>query len=329
MDDSSAAMLPGLGRPSLMVNAMKGDSDEHRAGAWLEWDGRLDGLRAALLGIPFDGASVVRTGSRGGPDAVRLGLVNYTTFSSAEARGMEALRAADIGDVVVTLTDMEATFARISDIAAELVRRGIAPISIGGDHSIAYPLIRGVARALDGGRLGILHFDAHHDLRTAHLGAESSGVPFRKALETLDGQVRGENLVQLGMAEFTNSRQFHDYAARQGITVFPGRDLRHGRLAEAVTRALEIASRGTAGIYVSIDIDCLDQGQAPGTAAPNPFGLDLRDVQDALRVIGAHPKVLGMDLVEIAPAYDHDNMTGRAGASLVLSLLYGLANRGG
>ena len=324
----ATAALAGLGRPALVVNAMKGDADELRAGTWLEWNGELEGLRAALLGVPFDGASVVRSGSRGGPDAVRLGLVNYTTFSSAEARGMEALRAADIGDVVVTLTDMAGTFARTSAVIAELVRRGIVPVSIGGDHSIAYPLIRGVTEALGAGRrLGIVHFDAHHDLRSAHLGAESSGVPFCKALESLPEAVRGENLVQIGMAEFTNSPQFADYARRCGITVIPGRGLRGGALAEVVGRALEIAGQGTDGIYLSVDIDCIDQAQAPGTAAPNPFGLDLRDVQEALRVIGAHPRILGMDLVEISPPFDLDNMTGRAGASLVLSFLYGLASR--
>jgi len=324
----ATAALPALRPAGLVVNTMKGDADEHRAGAWLEWNGGLDGLRAAVIGVPFDGASVVRTGSRGGPDAVRLGLVNHTTFSSAEARGMETLRAADIGDVLVTLTDMQASFERISETAAALVRRGIAPVSIGGDHSIAYPLIRGVTQGLPkGARLGIIHFDAHHDLRAAHLGAESSGVPFRKALETLPEAVRGPQLVQIGMAEFTNSRQFDDYARQQGITVIPGRGLRHGALAPAVDRALAIAGEGTDAIYLSVDIDCIDQAQAPGTAAPNPFGLDLRDVQDALRVIGAHPKVVGMDLVEICPSFDHDNMTGRAGASLVLSFLYGLAAR--
>lgn len=327
--DIWASALPGLRAPGLVVNAMKGDADEHRAGSWLEWDGRLDGLGAALLGVPFDGASVVRTGSRHGPDAVRQGLVNYTTFSSAEERGMEALRAADIGDVEVTLTDMAATFARVSAVAAGLVARGIVPVSVGGDHSIAYPLIRGVTQGLGAGkRLGIIHFDAHHDLRTAHLGAESSGVPFRKAIETLPEAVRGANLVQIGLAEFTNSRQFADYARAQGILVMPGRALRHGALTPAVARALDVAGQGTDAIYVSVDIDCVDQAQAPGTAAPNPFGLDLRDVQEALRMIGAHPKTVGMDLVEISPPFDYDNMTGRAGASLVLSFLYGLATRG-
>jgi formimidoylglutamase len=325
---ATTLMSLGLVVPGTVINTMKGDADERRAGGWLEWDGVLDGLQAALVGVPFDGASVVRTGARGGPDAVRRGLMWFTTYSTSEARAMDAFRAADIGDVNVTLTDMPATFARISDVISALVARGIVPLSIGGDHSIAYPCLRGVVGALGGQRrLGIIHFDAHHDLRAAHLGAESSGVPFRKALETLPEAVRGQNLVQIGIAEFCNSPKLADYARAQGVTVIPGRGLRHDGMRDAVAKALAIAGDGTDAIYVSVDIDCIDQAQAPGTAAPNPFGLDLRDVQEALRRIAAHPKVTGMDLVEISPAYDRDDMTGRAGASLVLSFLCGLANR--
>jgi formiminoglutamase len=326
----AAASLESLGlvAPGTVVNTMKGDADERRAGGWLEWDGALEGLKAALVGIPFDGASVVRTGSRGGPDAVRRGMMWFTTYSTSEARAMDAFPVADIGDVLVNLTDMAATFARITHVITGLVDRGIVPVSIGGDHSIAYPCLRGVVQALGPGkRLGIVHFDAHHDLRAAHLGAESSGVPFRKALELLPEAVRGRNLVQIGIAEFSNSPQLADYARAQGVTVIPGRGLRHDGMREAVAKALQIADNGTEAIYLSVDIDCIDQAQAPGTAAPNPFGLDLRDVQEAVRAIGAHPKVIGMDLVEIAPPYDRDDMTGRAGASLVLSFLCGLAGR--
>jgi formiminoglutamase len=330
MDTPAAASVESLGLvpPGTVINTMKGDADERRAGGWLEWDGALDGLKAALLGIPFDGASVVRTGSRGGPDAVRRGMMWFTTYSTSEARAMDAFRVADIGDVLVNLTDMTGTFARITHAIAGLMDRSIVPVSIGGDHSIAYPCLRGVVQALGPGkRLGIIHFDAHHDLRAAHLGAESSGVPFRKALELLPEVVRGRNLVQIGIAEFSNSPPLADYARAEGVTVIPGRGLRHDGMRNAVAKALQIAGDGTEAIYLSVDIDCIDQAQAPGTAAPNPFGLDLRDVQEAVREIGAHPKIVGMDLVEISPPYDRDDMTGRAGASLVLSFLCGLASR--
>ena len=116
-----------LSPPGLVVNTMKGDADERRAGGWLEWSGQLDGLQAALLGVPFDGASVVRTGSRGGPDAVRQGFSFYTTYSSSDGQSMDGFRAADIGDVPVTLTDMAGTFDRVTATLAGLVGRGIVP----------------------------------------------------------------------------------------------------------------------------------------------------------------------------------------------------------
>jgi formimidoylglutamase len=313
--------------PGLIVNTMKGDVAEHRAGAWLSWDGTLD-LDCAIVGVPYDGASVVRTGSRHGPDAVRQGLMYFTTYSSRDRRTMTDFRAADIGDVQVVLTDMEGTFKRITQTVSTLVSRGIVPVMIGGDHSIAYPNMRGVIEAMGPGKkLGVIHFDAHHDLRKAHLGAESSGVPFRKTLEMPGTLLSGPNLVQIGMAEFTNSPQLDDYAKEMGVTVVSGLEVRERGMASVVEQALTVAGNGTDAIYVSVDIDVLDLSQAPGTAAPNPFGLPAHDIQYALRKIGASGKVIGADLVEISPPFDPRNITGSTGASLILSLLYGLSSK--
>jgi formimidoylglutamase len=308
--------------PGLVVNTMKGDVAEHRAGAWLTWDGTLD-IDCALLGVPYDGASVVRSGSRHGPDAVRQALMYFTTYSSRDRRTMTGFRAADIGDVQVVLTDMEGTFARITDTLKHLVSRGVVPVVIGGDHSIAFPNLRGVIQAMGPGKnLGVIHFDAHHDLREAHMGAESSGVPFRRALEMPDTLLNGRNLVQIGMAEFTNSPQLDNYAQGMGVTVISALEVRERGIAAVIDQALAVAGDGTHAIYLSVDIDL---SQAPGTAAPNPFGLHAHDVQYAMRRIGASGKLIGADLVEISPPFDPRNITGSTGASLILSLLYGLS----
>jgi formimidoylglutamase len=318
---TSLDLLP----PGLIVNTMKGDVAEHRAGAWLTWNGTLD-LDCAIVGVPYDGASVVRSGSRHGPDAVRQALMYFTTYSSRDRRAMTAFRAADIGDVQVVLTDMESTFKRITQTVRTLVTKGIVPVMLGGDHSIAFPNLRGVIEAMGPGKkLGVIHFDAHHDLRKAHLGAESSGVPFRKTLEMPGTLLEGRNLVQIGMAEFTNSPQLDDYAKEMGVTVIPGLEVRERGMAAVVDQALRIAGDGTDAIYLSVDIDVLDHSQAPGTAAPNPFGLSAHDVQYAMRKIGASGKLIGADLVEISPPFDPRNITGSTGASLILSLLYGLS----
>ncbi len=313
--------------PGLVVNTMKGDIAEQRAGAWLSWDGSMN-LDCAIVGVPYDGASVVRSGSRHGPDAVRQALMYFTTYSSRDRRAMTPLRAADIGDVQVVVTDMEGTFKRITETVAALVKRGIVPIMIGGDHSIAFPNMRGVSEALKAGKkFGIIHFDAHHDLRKAHLGAESSGVPFRKILEMPGTKVSGSNLVQIGLAEFANSAALDGYAQDVGATVISGLEVRERGIAEIVDRAISIAGNGTDAIYLSVDIDVLDLAHAPGTAAPNPFGLPAYDLQQALRRIGSSGKLIGADLVEISPPFDPRNITGATGASLILSLLYGFSTR--
>ncbi|WP_342640142.1 agmatinase family protein [Rhodoligotrophos ferricapiens] len=313
--------------PGLVVNTMKGDVAEHRAGAWLTWNGSLD-LDCAIIGVPYDGASVVRAGSRQGPNAVRQGLMYFTTYSSRDRRAMTALRAADIGDVQVVITDMQGTFSRIADTVRQLVARGIIPIVLGGDHSISFPNLRGVMEALGPDkRLGVIHFDAHHDLRKAHLGAESSGVPFRKTLELPGTLLKGRNLVQIGLGEFANAPEFDDYAHEMGITVISALEVRERGMKAVIQQALDIAGQDADGLYVSVDIDCIDQSQAPGTAAPNPFGLDARDLQLGLRRIAEHPKFVGGDIVEISPPFDPQNITGVTGASLVLSLLYGVSKR--
>lgn len=318
---------PPLLPPGLIVNTMKGDRAEHRAGAWLAAQDGLE-LDAAIVGVPYDGASVVRSGSRHGPDAVRQALVYFTTWSSEDRRSMSALRVSDIGDIEVVLTDMAATFARIEAAVAALIVNGAMPVLIGGDHSISFPSLRGVVRALGAGkRIGVIHFDAHHDLREAHFGSESSGVPFRKALELAGSPLLGRNLVQIGLAEFTNSPQLDAYAAEMGVTVIPALSVRREGIEAVVERALAVATKDVDALYLSVDIDCINLSQAPGTAAPNPFGLDARDVQDALRKIGAHPLLLGADLVEISPPFDARNLTGATGASLLLSLLYGRSLR--
>lgn len=318
--------FPNLDPPGLVVNALKGDPHEHRAHRWLEWDGTAD-LDCALVGIPFDGASVVRTGSRHGPDAVRRALAGYTTFSSSTGQLISGLRAADIGDLRVVLTDMRGTFARIRETVAAIVSRGIVPVVVGGDHSTTWPVLEGLTDAFAGRRVGIIHFDQHHDLRESHFGAESSGVPFRKALSFPGQPILPCNLVQIGLGEFTNSPVHAGFAREQGITVIPATMVFEQGLDAAVTQALERAGDGTDAIYVSVDIDVIDQAQAPGTAAPNAYGLDARDLARAVRRIARTPAVAGIDIVEISPELEPLNLTANTGAMLVLSFLAGVAER--
>jgi formimidoylglutamase len=312
--------------PGLVVNTLKGDAAEERAHRWLEWDGET--LPAvALLGVPFDGASVVRTGSRHGPEAVRLALQNYTTFATSTGATIQGAGAADVGDLDVVLTDMAATFRRLRETVRALVSAGTLVVAVGGDHSITWPILEGVTGALPSRQLGVIHFDAHHDLRESHFGAESSGVPLRKALAFEGAPLRGRNLVQIGIAEFANAPGHARFAEEQGVTVMGNTEVFERGLDACVEDALQRAADGTDAIYVTIDVDAIDHSQAPGTAAPNPNGLDARDLYRQLRRIARRRDVVGMDVVEISPTLEHGNLTGNVGAMLVMSFLAGVSER--
>jgi formimidoylglutamase len=312
--------------PGLVVNALKGDAHEQRAHRWLEWDGGA-APRVAVIGVPFDGASVVRTGSREGPDAVRRAMGNYTTFATSTGESIAGAGAADVGDVDVVLTDMPGTFGRLRETVAALIGSGSLVVAIGGDHSITWPMLEGVASGLAGRQIGVIHFDAHHDLRESHFGAESSGVPLRKALNFDGAPLRGRNLVQIGIAEFANAPAHAEYAREQGVRVIGNVEVFERGLEDCVTEALERAGDGTDAIYVTVDVDAIDHAQAPGTAAPNPNGLDAREIYRALRRIARVPQTVGLDVVEISPSLEHGNLTANVGAMLVLSFLAGVAER--
>jgi formimidoylglutamase len=312
--------------PGIVVNTLRGDAAEERAHGWLAWDGEMRPA-VALLGVPFDGASVVRTGSRHGPDAVRLALQNYTTFATSTGATIQGAGAADVGDLAVVLTDMAGTFERLRETVAALVAAGTVVVAVGGDHSITWPMLEGVTAALSSRQIGVIHFDAHHDLRESHFGAESSGVPLRKALAFEGSPLRGRNLVQIGIAEFANAPGHARFAEEQGVTVIGNVAVFERGLDACVEEALERAGDGTDAIYVTVDVDAIDHSQAPGTAAPNPNGLDARDLYRALRRIARRPQVVGMDVVEISPALEHGNLTGNVGAMLVLSFLAGVSER--
>jgi formimidoylglutamase len=322
----TAAWTAHLRPPGIVVNTLKGDAAEQRAHRWLEWDGQTR-PDVALLGVPFDGASVVRTGSRHGPDAVRMAMQNYTAFATSTGASLDGVRAADVGDVDIVLTDMATSFARVSETVQGLVSAGVVVIVVGGDHSVTWPVLEGVTAGLPSQQIGVIHFDAHHDLRESHFGAESSGVPFRKALGLPGTPLRGANLAQIGIAEFANSAEHLAYAREQGVTVISNVEVFERGMDACVDEALERAGDGTQAIYVSVDIDAIDHSQAPGTAAPNPNGLDARDVYRAVRRIARRGDAVGLDIVEISPALEHGNRTGNVGAMLALSFLAGVSER--
>jgi formimidoylglutamase len=278
-----------------------------------------------MLGVPFDGASVVRSGSRHGPDAIREAMGNHTMFATS-ANALIEVDVKDVGDLGVVLTDMRSTFAGLADAVEAFRRDRRGLVILGGDHSISWPILEGLTRA-SSGRVGVIHFDQHHDLREAHFGAESSGVPFRKAMNFDLNPVLGRNLTQIGIADFSNSPVHDRYAREEGVAVYSNAEVLACGIDGYVEEAIRRAADGTEAIHVSVDVDVIDQAQAPGTAAPNAYGLDARDLYRALRRIGREPSVMSLDIVEISPLLEPGNLSGNVGALLVLSFLLGVSER--
>lgn len=314
--------------PGITVNSYIEDEYETRVNAAIRpWD-RDSTPDAGLLGVPYDGASVVRPGSREAPDAIRQSFKYTTTYSPDFDVDISELDIADIGDVNVELMDLRETQSRTKSILTDLYNLGITPLVIGGDHSISYATVAAACERNDVDDLGFIQFDAHQDLRHSHEGQPSSGVQFRELLEDDDyPEFDGENYVQIGIQGFTNSRYYMDYANEQGITVHTGRDVRARGIEPIVESALDTAGSGTDAIFVTVDIDCLDLTVAPGTAGLNAGGLSSWDILEGVFEVGAHEKTIGMDLVEVSPPNDVEDVTSVTAANILLHFLGGLTRR--
>lgn len=271
----------------------------------------------ALFGVPYDGAVTGRKGAREGPDAIReqMARLKPWTLRGGEAR----LKVHDWGNVRLdqagpVQSAHEATVAA----ARAVLDAGAFPIALGGDHSLTYPLV--IAHQSHAGRrrLGVINLDAHLDVRDVHDGVLNSGQSFGRLLES--GFVPGTNLVEVGLRDFANATYYAEKARKAGATLIGADEWMDQGLA-VIDRAIEIASRGTDGVYLSVDMDVLDQAHAPGVSAPTPGGVDTATLYAAIRRIAQRAPLVGVDFMEVAPSLDRDALTTRATAYAVSTLL--------
>ncbi len=276
----------------------------------------------ALIGIPFDTTVIGRRGAREAPGAIRRALYRMTAFdleSGVDLAG--TLRLADLGDIAVVHTDVHETHRRVAAVAAEAVRQGLRLLILGGDHGLSYATIRGVVEGLGGQPIGVVQFDAHHDLREPLEGEITSGTPFRRLLE--EGILQGRHLAQIGLLGGRNSRAYHEVARRYGVHMIPAGRVHQMDLESIVRGMLERVTSGTAGFWISFDMDVFDPAYAPGVSAPSPGGLTAFQGLAMVRQLAAHPACVGMDLMETAPPLDPDGRTVALAAALAYRFLAG------
>jgi formimidoylglutamase len=278
---------------------------------------------AAILGIPFDTSIMGRRGAKGGPAAVREALGGCLCYEPGlDVDLSDAPRIADFGDVDVVHTDVDETWSRVSDVVEALISTGTPLVTIGGDHGLAFPVIRGVAQAV-GGRVGVISVDAHLDVRTSHHGEKSSGVPFRYMLEELPESIAGRNFVQFGIAGWLNTRSYRDYLAKHDVRVITAREMYRGDLDALIGEAIERAADGTDAIYMTFDIDAVEGATVGGTNVPAIAGLSPYQALELVWAFGNHPKAVGFDVMEVSPPWDPSGLSERMAASLILNFIAG------
>ena len=317
--------VANLNLPTVTRRAPWQDRPEFKVGNWLTlWD-FAEPLDAGLIGAPYSAASISASGAAGGPESIRTAFRYNATYSPDWDTDIKDLRFRDLGDINGHLTDVGAAHRNIEAAVRDALSLGIpfVPVVLGGDHSITAPAVRGFCAANPGKSVGIINIDAHYDVRVMDSGPHN-GTPFRQLIE---GGIDGRNVVELGIHGFMNASYYRQWANEQGVTTITGRDVYKRGMEACILEALGIAGEGTDLIYVSVDIDCLAFPWATGTSASSPEGLSAWDLMEAMFIVGQHPKVAAIDVVEVDPTRDVQDVTSRSACTAILTFLAGLHRR--
>jgi len=276
----------------------------------------VDAIDVAVLGVPFDSGVSFRSGARFGPAGIREASRLLRPYNpAADVSPFAVVQVADAGDIAVNPFDIGDAVETIEQASGEFARAGIELVTIGGDHTIALPLLRSVAARH--GPVALVHFDAHLDTWDSYFGAAyTHGTPFRRAVE--EGILDTEALCHIGTrGPLYGTKDLAD-DRRFGFGIYTSADVfRRGvdEIVDAVRNRV-----GTRPLYVSIDIDVLDPAHAPGTGTPEPGGMTSRELLEILRGI-RDLALVGADIVEVAPAYDHAEITSLAASHLAYELV--------
>lgn len=271
----------------------------------------------ALIGVPAHESSISPTNAHLTPAAIRAALARYSTFSISHSIDLAGNSFTDLGDV--QSPDGVDGVTRVQNAVSGLLHTHKLLVALGGDNSITYS----VASALwpDLSNVGLITFDAHHDLRDG----QSNGSPIWQLIQA---GLPGKNIVQIGIADFANSAEYAARAKENAITVISRAQLRTRSIADVIKQALDIAGAGGREIYVDLDVDVCDRSVAPACPAAMPGGISADELRQAAFLVAADKRVRAIDITEIDAALDSpDQRTIRLAALLVLEAAAGLAAR--
>jgi agmatinase len=280
----------------------------------------------AIIGAPFDDAVSHRPGARFGPRAIREAQYTSGSIHSLQlgVEPFEVLDVVDAGDANIIPAWIDRAHALIYRKVRDVAASGAIPIVLGGDHSISWPSATAIAEIRRPGSIGIVHFDAHADTANEDWGVLAGhGTPMRRLIES--GAVRGSNFVQVGLRGYWPPIEVFEWMKSQGMRCHFMHEIEERGSEAVVADAIAEALDGPDCVYLSLDIDVIDPGMAPGTGTPEPGGMLTREVLRAIRQIVSSVELCGMDIVEVSPPYDHAETTAMIANRAALEAISALA----
>ena len=271
----------------------------------------------ALLGFPVHKSSITPNSCHLAPKAIRSALARYSTYSASGDVDLRELKITDLGDV--TGADSNNGKKVIAKKVNGLLDKYGLLIALGGDNSITYTVASGLFGDLS--KVGLITLDAHHDLRDGN----TNGSPVWRLIQA---GLPGKNIVQIGISDFANSKEYSDRAKEAGIFVITRAQLRNKSIQDAMKQAFAHLGRNVDHIYVDLDVDVCDRSVAPACPAATPGGISADELRQAAFLAGANYKVRAVDITEIDPKRDSkDERTVRLAALLVLEIAAGYKTR--
>lgn len=274
------------------------------------------GLDAAFIGVPLDIGTSHRPGTRFGPREIRSESSLIRPYNMATgAAPFDTLQVADLGDVPINTYSLEKSLPIITNFYTTVLDAGCTPLTLGGDHTIALPILRAVAAKH--GPVALIHVDAHADVNPDMFGERiAHGTPFRRAVE--ENLLNGPKVFQIGLRGSGYAADDFDWPRQQGFTLVPAHEVWYQSLAPLMQCVR--STIGNTPCYLSFDIDGIDPAYAGGTGTPEIGGLSVPQALEIIR--GCYGlNIVGADLVEVSPPYDTSGNTALLGANLLFEML--------
>ena len=283
-----------------------------------------------IVGAPIDSGTSHRSGAKFGPQAIRMG--DYLPHDGQRPHlalrvdGLKDLKVLDAGDLLMPPGNLEESLKILRQATEKISRAGAIAVILGGDHSIASADVAGIADHRGFGKVSMIHFDAHADTGDLQFGAlVGHGTPMRRLIDS--GAVRGDRFLQLGLRGYWPGDETLSWMRDQGMRSYEMTEIHHRGMKAVLDESFSTLTKDCDGVFLSIDIDVVDPGMAPGTGTPEPGGMTSRELLEAVRRICFELPIVGIDVVEVAPPFDSADITAILANRVVLEALSAIAAR--